>query len=594
MDNPENDITLQGNYQNSMQVQLDNVTSNMHIMATVFDASLTMTTSAETKIWNDETQQFDLLPGNASVEDDLQTVISDDGSYKIEYNSDKTFTVKAAEFYLIEEVRVSQQLAPWEDPQTVLPADQIIPGNDLTELQVPLTDITRDIDIQVTVIPYPYVITVESDTNGSAVTDIVAAKDGDTATITITANSGYIIDKISVNGKITTLGDELVTHDLILDNIDEDKDVYVTFKKEPVLEKGIAIANSETWTTVYTNRTYPEMVVVTTPVTSIGLAPFCVRVENVTEISFDIKLQRLDNLGDTISDIEVTYFVANEGNYTVENDGIKFEAVRFNSTITAGKKASWNREVSSYINSYISPVVIGQVMSSNDANWSVFWSSGSKRQNPASATQLYVGKHIGEDPNITRADETLGYMVFESGSAIYNGATLQTALGADSVRGTQNGSYNYTVLSDAESVITTISAMDGGDGGFAVLLDSPVASGDQITLAIDEDQINDGERSHTTEQVSWLAIKSLTETTALADNFTLSGPTLNGNLLSNDFIIDEVQIELLTAPANGSILIYADGQFDYTSAAQEADTFEYKLVDGEGITLSTGAVTITP
>ena len=50
--------------------------------------------------------------------------------------------------------------------------------------------------------------------------------------------------------------------------------------------------------------------------------------------------------------------------------------------------------------------------------------------------------------------------------------------------------------------------MDGGDGGWAALMGSnPVpASGGSIDLSIDEDQIRDSERKHTTEQVAYFVI----------------------------------------------------------------------------------------
>ncbi|MCI5051067.1 MAG: fibronectin type III domain-containing protein [Candidatus Pacebacteria bacterium] len=50
--------------------------------------------------------------------------------------------------------------------------------------------------------------------------------------------------------------------------------------------------------------------------------------------------------------------------------------------------------------------------------------------------------------------------------------------------------------------VATLSAIDGGDGGWAVLFgDNPI--GTNLNLAIDEDQVGDTDRAHTTEQVSY-------------------------------------------------------------------------------------------
>ena len=49
--------------------------------------------------------------------------------------------------------------------------------------------------------------------------------------------------------------------------------------------------------------------------------------------------------------------------------------------------------------------------------------------------------------------------------------------------------------------------MDGGDGGWPVLL-APTLSLRSGSFAIDEDQVSDSERGHTTEQVAWLLIEA--------------------------------------------------------------------------------------
>ena len=81
------------------------------------------------------------------------------------------------------------------------------------------------------------------------------------------------------------------------------------------------------------------------------------------------------------------------------------------------ENGSWVGEARGYANAYTNPVVIGQVMTENDPDWSVFWASDGSRNNPPDAGALFVVKNVGEDPDATRANETLGYMVFEAGGA---------------------------------------------------------------------------------------------------------------------------------------------------------------------------------
>jgi len=355
----------------------------------------------------------------------------------------------------------------------------------------------------------------------------------------------------------------------------------------------LGYANSGTWTTIETSGTYNSMVVVTTPVITANDPSLCIRVANVLGNSFDVLVSRLDGNSEVISGIPFTYFIVEEGVYTEENDGISMEAVKYNSSVT-DRKGSWKGEQRAYQNTYTSPVVIGQVMSANDPEWSVFWNRGSNYRNIPNTSNLYIGKHVGEDPNNSRLDETVGYIVFEKGSFIFNNSVLQTEVGIDKVDGVQNNGYTYTNLPEADFVVASQSAMDGGDGGFAVLYGEHAPSNGNLTFAINEDGLNDSERKHTTEQVAWLALRSLTETTAVTDSFQINEFIANGNVVINDYINDEITISLKTDVADGTLLLDPNGDFQFVSNSGNADSFEYEILNSTGEVLSTSSVNLNP
>lgn len=186
------------------------------------------------------------------------------------------------------------------------------------------------------------------------------------------------------------------------------------------------------------------------------------------------------------------------------------EAVKYTSTVTGAKNA-WTAENRSYQNSYTNPVVVGQVMSANDASWSTFWCHGSSRTNPPNAGNLNVGKQVAEDLNTTRANETVGYIVIESGNGTINGVNYSAGVGSDIVRGTGNTSvgYDYSLsgLSSASAAAASLAGLDGGDGGWAVLYGASPMSATTLTLAVDEDQLSNSERNHTTEQVGYIVFE---------------------------------------------------------------------------------------
>ena len=90
-------------------------------------------------------------------------------------------------------------------------------------------------------------------------------------------------------------------------------------------------------------------------------------------------------------------------------------------------KGSKLGETQSFGQSYTNPVLLGQVMSDNDPDFSAFWSAGEKPWYPASSTALVTGKHVNGDTDTTRADELIGYVVFEAGAGLIGGVAFEAS-----------------------------------------------------------------------------------------------------------------------------------------------------------------------
>jgi hypothetical protein len=240
-----------------------------------------------------------------------------------------------------------------------------------------------------------------------------------------------------------------------------------------------------------------------------GKPPMVPRGRNASGDSFEVRIARADSSTATVSGIAVHCMVVEEGTYTTASHGIKMEAVKYVSTVT-DRKGSWNGTTRSYQNTYTSPVVLGQVMTYNDADWSVFWARGSSRSSPPSSTTLRVGKHVAEDTDTSRANETIGYIVLEAGSGTMSGVDYVAALGADTIRGYDNSppfSYSLSGLSSTSAAVVSSAAMDGGNGGWPILYGTSPVSTSSLNLAYDEDQIKDNERKHITEQVAYIVFE---------------------------------------------------------------------------------------
>ena len=275
---------------------------------------------------------------------------------------------------------------------------------------------------------------------------------------------------------------------------DDDDDVSSSGSK---LKTGVIPGVTSDWKTVSLSKTYNSMVVIATPnYTLASEDPMVVRIRNASGNSFQV---RADSPGGTVSSIDVHYVVVEEGVY----EGM--EAVKYNSTVT-DQNNSWVGETRSYQNSYSNPVVLGQVMTFNDEGFSTFWAYGNSRANPPSATKLNTGKSVAEDKDTSRNDETIGYIIIESGSGIIDGISYAAAVGSDIIT---HAEKNYTINhANAEVAIATITAMDGTNGGWAVLSSDTPVSDTSLKLSIDEDIIGDKETAHTTEQVAYIVFSS--------------------------------------------------------------------------------------
>lgn len=262
------------------------------------------------------------------------------------------------------------------------------------------------------------------------------------------------------------------------------------------------------WQTVPLRNTYTSPVVVCTyNLRTNADREATVRIRNTTANQFEVRAQRFeDSSAFTPSDVHC--LIADEGLNTLA-DGRVIEARTVLSTRTAGNAVGWNG-ASNYTNvtaqvtgSHSSLVILGQVMTFNDNQASVFTSNNcSNRGTPATPSNICVTKHIGQI-NDTRLDETLGFIITEPGAGTVNDVNYAFARGSDTVRGAGNGPpYSYSVSGDFDTGIATLAAEDGGQGGWAVLYGSDPLPNNQINLAVDEETVaGDSSRSHTTEQV---------------------------------------------------------------------------------------------
>ncbi len=307
------------------------------------------------------------------------------------------------------------------------------------------------------------------------------------------------------------------------------------------------------WQTISLENTYTSSVVVCThQLASTSDNPAVVRIRNAGTSSFEIRLQEPRN-STNVTAANVYCLVAEEGANQLA-DGRNFEARTVVSDDVAGDGIpgpDWNgrgENVSAALtNTYTNPVVLGQVMTFNDPDFSIFWSYDCEsNSNPpfdsGFADGICVGKHIGEDDaDETRNDETLGYFVIEGGSGAAGTIPYQTALGPDNILGVTNSPpYPYNLNDTYNFGVATIEAMDGTNGGFANLFGTNPFENNQLDLVIDEDQLRDNERSRTTDQMGFWVFKESDYGDAPDSYSTLDASGGPEHLIQSGFSISSV------------------------------------------------------
>ncbi len=268
------------------------------------------------------------------------------------------------------------------------------------------------------------------------------------------------------------------------------------------------------WQTVALENSYNDAIVVCSYNLPSAAAPSAVtRIQNITATSFELRIQQFEN-SSIVTASNVHCVIADEGAY--DSGGLKYEARKVLSTGTSGLEVpgDWGvantEDVTADITQiYSDPHVVGQVMSFNDVNASVFWNFDCEtRGNGAFFSGQFdgicVGKHIGQIDG-TRANEWLGYIVIEAGGGTVNDISFAAAVGGDIVRGVGNSPpYIYNVTGDFDVGVVASAGEDGGQGGWSVLFGYDPLSSNEIRLAIDEEVVaGDTSRTHTTENVGY-------------------------------------------------------------------------------------------
>jgi PKD repeat protein len=259
----------------------------------------------------------------------------------------------------------------------------------------------------------------------------------------------------------------------------------------PNIEMGEVTIDHE-WVKVLFEHTFNEPVVVAGPPTFNGSHQVLVRVRNVDQEGFEIRLQEWDYLDGVHIQETFSYIVMEKGVFTLDN-GTKIEAGNFTGSSQFSK-------ISLQQTYNLTPVILTQVKTENETDAV----NGRVKKTNQSSFEYKLQEQ--ETTSTSHGAETIGYIAWELGKGELSG--LKYEAGFAKANSNWSNLTFQTVFPDMPFFIAGMQTSNGGDTA-AVRMQN--MSKTAVKLNIEEEQSMDSEVGHTTEDVGYLAIGSATE-----------------------------------------------------------------------------------
>ncbi|MGB3209626.1 MAG: PKD domain-containing protein [Desulforhopalus sp.] len=253
-------------------------------------------------------------------------------------------------------------------------------------------------------------------------------------------------------------------------------------------EVGEVSINHE-WVRVLFDKTFNQPVVIAGPPTYNDNGQVTVRIRNIDQEGFEIRLQEWDYQDGAHIQETLSYVVIEEGTYTLPN-GSKLEAGNFTGS-TAFKQVSLQQAYSA------APVILAQVTTDNETD-----AVTTRIRNIAKDSFELKLQEMQETKN-AHGTETVGYLAWEPGKGEISGLLYEVANTTKSVSHNWYGlSFNST-FADQPLFIAGMQTYAGGDPAVVRTKDMSQTS---VQVKVEEEQSLDTEIAHATEVVGYLSI----------------------------------------------------------------------------------------
>jgi len=248
------------------------------------------------------------------------------------------------------------------------------------------------------------------------------------------------------------------------------------------------------WATVAFENTFSHPVVIAGPPTTNGSDPALVRIRNITETGFDVRVQEWDYEDGTHAQETFSYMAIEKGVYTLDN-GSKMEAGNFtgtNSFVQVSLQQLYDH----------TPVILTQSATENETD-----AVTGRIRNINQYSFEYKLQEM-ETTATAHIPETIGYIAWEPGKGEISGLLYEIGMTAKSVT---HKWFNLNFETEFTDLPFFIAGMQTYVGGDTATVRTQNMSTSATQIKIEEEQSKDSEVNHTKEIIGYFCISAVAE-----------------------------------------------------------------------------------
>ncbi len=246
--------------------------------------------------------------------------------------------------------------------------------------------------------------------------------------------------------------------------------------------------------TVNLQHNYNNPVVFAQPLSYSGSDPAIARIEDIKSDRFTVAVQEPNHLDGRHAKESFTYLVLEAGSWQLDN-GTRLEVGKLNTDLLGSE--DWEN-VSFSQNFGSDPLVFSQVQTDNGGEFV----RTRQRNNNSRGFQVKMEEEEALN-NSGHANETLGWLAISAGKGEWNGHRFYGGKTENSVTDKWHTINFEHKFSGSPQFLASIATYDGADPAG---LRYQNLKNNQVQVKVEEDTSADGETSHTTEVVNFLAI----------------------------------------------------------------------------------------